>query len=135
MANGTRIKVGFFKNADKFLTFKSGEIIFREGDAGAEMFVVRSGRVDLKIGDKVLDTVGEEETFGEMALIDQRPRSASAVAATDCEIVPVDSKRFLFLVQQTPNFALLMLKIMANRLRNMDSYVSGKETIVTENAG
>jgi CRP-like cAMP-binding protein len=94
MANGTRIKVGFFKNADQFLKFKSGEVIFQEGDAGTEMFVVRSGSVDLKIGDQVLDTVGEEETFGELALIDQRPRSATAIAATDCEIVPVDSKRW-----------------------------------------
>ncbi len=125
MANGNRIKVGFFKNADNFIKFKSGDVIFKEGDPGTEMYVVRSGTIDLRIGDKTLDTLGEEETFGEMALIDQRPRSASAVAASDCEIVPVDSKRFLFLVQQTPNFALLMLKIMANRLRNMDNYVSG----------
>ena len=124
MANDTRIKVGFFKNADRVLAFKPGDVIFKEGDVGTEMFVVRSGLVELRIGDKVLDTVGEEETFGEMALIDQRPRSACAIAATDCEIVPVDSKRFLFLVQQTPNFALLMLKIMANRLRNMDNYLS-----------
>jgi CRP-like cAMP-binding protein len=52
-----------------------------------------------------------------MALIDKEARSASARALTDCEIVPVDERRFLFMVQQTPFFALHLLKTIAGRLR------------------
>ncbi|HEU5100134.1 MAG TPA: Crp/Fnr family transcriptional regulator [Roseiflexaceae bacterium] len=54
---------------------------------------------------------------GEMALIDDRPRSATAVAATDCRLVPIDERRFTFLVQQTPMFALAVMRVMAERLR------------------
>lgn len=118
-----RIKVTLFRNSSEFRSFKAGEIIFGEGTEGNEMFVVRKGQVALKINGKVLATIDEDETFGEMALIDHRTRSATAEALTDCEVVPIDSRRFLFLVQQTPNFALIMLQIMAQRLRTMDAGV------------
>jgi CRP/FNR family cyclic AMP-dependent transcriptional regulator len=118
-----RIKVGIFKSANDFRTFKAGETIFSEGDPGEEMFVVRKGTVSLKINGQLIVTAEEDETFGEMALIDGRTRSATAEAVTDCEVVPIDSRRFLFLVHQTPNFALIMLRVLANRLRTMDAAV------------
>ena len=118
-----RIKVSLFKSASEFRTFKAGEVIFTEGSEGHEMFVVRKGQVALKIHGKILTTIEEDETFGEMALIDRNTRSATAEAVTDCEVVPIDSRRFLFLVQQTPNFALIMLQILAQRLRTMDAGV------------
>ncbi len=121
MDKNDKIKVGLFRQSDNALTFRAGDVIFNEGDIGREMFVVRKGRVELRIGNLQLDVVEADETFGELALIDQQTRSATATALTDCEVVPVDSQRFLFLVQQTPNFALLMLKILASRLRRMDS--------------
>jgi len=55
--------------------------------------------------------------FGEMALIDDEPRSATAIAATDVELVPVSEKQFLFLVSQTPYFALKVMRVLATRLR------------------
>jgi CRP/FNR family cyclic AMP-dependent transcriptional regulator len=118
-----RIKVGLFKSASDFRTYKAGETIFTEGSPGEEMFVVRKGTVSLKINGQLIVTAEEDETFGEMALIDGRARSATAEAVTDCEVVPIDSRRFLFLVHQTPNFALIMLRVLANRLRSMDAAV------------
>ncbi len=118
-----RIKVGLFKSANDFRTYKAGETIFAEGNPGEEMFVVRKGTVSLKISGQQIVTAEEDETFGEMALIDGRTRSATAQAVTDCEVVPIDSRRFLFLVHQTPNFALIMLRVLANRLRTMDAAV------------
>jgi CRP/FNR family cyclic AMP-dependent transcriptional regulator len=64
-----------------------------------------------------LETVGEGAIFGEMAVIDREPRSATAVAETDCELVAVDKRRFWFLVQETPYFAEIVMRVMADRLR------------------
>jgi CRP-like cAMP-binding protein len=58
-----------------------------------------------------------DSIFGEMALIDNEPRSATALAITDVELVPISEKQFLFLVSQTPYFALKVMRILAQRLR------------------
>lgn len=97
--------------------FKAGEIIFRQGDAAEELFVIKSGKVEIRLGNRVLDTVPELSIFGEMALIDSSPRSATAVAATDVTLVPVAEKQFLFLVSRTPHFALNVMRALARRLR------------------
>ena len=80
-------------------------------------YVVRSGTVRLHLGDRELETVGEGGIFGEMALVDGAPRSASATAETDCELVAVDERRFQYLVQETPFFAQAVMRVMADRLR------------------
>jgi CRP/FNR family transcriptional regulator, cyclic AMP receptor protein len=65
----------------------------------------------------LLDTLPERSIFGEMALIDGAPRSATAIAATDVKLVPVGEKQFLFLVSRTPHFALNVMRALARRLR------------------
>lgn len=101
--------------------YSLGEVIFRAYDMGAEMYVVLEGEVDLMIDSIVLETLGPGEPFGEMALIDQAPRTATAIARTPCKLVVIPEKRFLFLVQQTPHFALQIMKVMADRLRRMNA--------------
>ena len=83
-------------------SYKAGEVIFREGDPAKELFIVKTGTVEIRLGNRVLDTLPELSILGEMALIDPAPRSATVVAATDTTIVPVDEKQFLFLVSRTP---------------------------------
>jgi CRP-like cAMP-binding protein len=107
----------FLKFSDDFRSFKSGETIFAEGAPGYTMYVVRSGKVDLHHDGAVLETVEPGSIFGEMALIDHTVRSATAVAQTDCEVVPVDGDKFQFLIQQTPYFAVDVMRIMSRRLR------------------
>jgi CRP-like cAMP-binding protein len=97
--------------------FKAGSVIFREGDAARELFVVKSGQVRIQIGNRTITELGPDSIFGEMALIDNEPRSASAVAVTDVELVAVSEKQFLFLVGQTPYFALKVMRVLAQRLR------------------
>jgi CRP-like cAMP-binding protein len=97
--------------------FNQGEIIFREGDPATELYVIKSGRVDISTGNRLLATLGDHGIFGEMALIDKTPRSATVTAATDVELVPVNEKQFLFLVSQTPFFALKVMRVLAGRLR------------------
>ena len=85
------------------------------------MYVVQDGTADILVGGKVVATVGPGEVVGEMSLIDaSAPRSAAVVARTDCELVPVDERRFLFLVQQTPYFGLELIRVLARRLRKQD---------------
>jgi len=85
------------------------------------MCVVGRGEVDIVDGDEGVEPVGTGGIFGEMPLIEQDRRSASAVAQTDCELVPINENRFKFLVQQTPFFAIEVMRIMAHRLRQMDA--------------
>jgi len=96
---------------------KAGDIIFREGDPAQELFVIQSGQVEIRTGNRLLATLSTHDIFGEMALIDPAPRSATAVAATDIKIVPVGEKQFLFLVSRTPHFALNVMRVLARRLR------------------
>jgi CRP/FNR family cyclic AMP-dependent transcriptional regulator len=103
--------------------FKAGEVIFKEGDAAAEFFVIQRGKVDIRLGNRLLGTLGDHDIFGEMALIEAAPRSATAVAATDVKLVPVGEKQFLFLVSRTPYFALKVMRVLARRLRAQNSVV------------
>jgi CRP-like cAMP-binding protein len=84
------------------------------------MFVVLQGNVALWINGQEVERLEAGGVLGEMGLIDSAPRSASAVATTDCKLVPIDQKRFSFLVQQTPNFALQIMRVVVDRLRRMD---------------
>jgi CRP-like cAMP-binding protein len=99
------------------LSVAPGEVIFAAGDTGREMYVVRTGSVELKIGDTVLESVGPGGILGELALVDPAPRSASAVAGPDCTLVRVDQAAFDDLVRRVPGLALEVMRVMARRLR------------------
>jgi CRP-like cAMP-binding protein len=98
-------------------SFKAGSVIFREGDEARDLFVIKSGQVRIQIGNRTVTELAADSIFGEMALIDNEPRSATAVAVTDVELVAVSEKQFLFLVSQTPYFALKVMRVLAQRLR------------------
>jgi CRP-like cAMP-binding protein len=90
---------------------------FREGEDADELFVIKSGYVQIQIGNRIVADLAADTIFGEIALIDDEPRSATAVAITDVELVPVSERQFLFLVSQTPYFALKVMRVLAQRLR------------------
>ncbi len=96
---------------------RAGGVIFREGEQADELFVIKSGYVRIQIGNRTMADLAADNIFGEMALIDSEPRSATAVAITDVELVPISEKQFLFLVGQTPYFALKVMRTLAQRLR------------------
>jgi len=99
------------------LKFEPGHVIFTAGDDGREMFIVRTGSVDLRIGEKLLETVEQGGIFGELALVDPAPRSATALAGPDCTVVTVNASSFNDLVRRVPGLALEVMKVMARRLR------------------
>lgn len=111
------ISLSLFRNAET-KEFAAGETIFSKGEEGKIMYVVAEGEVDIWLGQVVAETVGPGGIFGEMALIDRNVRSADAIARNQCKLVPVDQRRFQFLVSETPFFALQVMAIMAERLRH-----------------
>lgn len=116
-------KIDLFRNATDFQPFSAGQVIFKEGESGDTMYVVIKGEVDIVIHDKTVGTIGEGDIVGEMALIDAKLRSATAIAKTDCKLVPIDRKRFTYLIQGTPYFAIQVMQIMADRLRRLDALI------------
>jgi len=99
------------------LKVEPGQVIFSAGDRGRELFIVRTGSVNLQIGDTLLETVEQGGIFGELALVDPAPRSATAVAGPDCTLVLVAAASFNDLVRKVPGLALEVMKVMARRLR------------------
>lgn len=111
----------FLQQQKNVITVPAGAAIFREGDRGEVMFGVISGEVDIFIGNVILEVVGPGMVFGEMALIDDEVRSASASARTDCRLVQIDLATFEVLAAGSPGFARQIMKVMAKRLRHMNS--------------
>ena len=105
------------------VSYKAGDSIFSEGQPGEQMFVVLEGEVDLHVHGQLVETLREGGVLGEMALLEAAPRTASAVARTNCKLVPVNQKRFNLLVQHTPDFAIQIMRVMAGRLRAMDARI------------
>ena len=98
--------------------YAKGKIIMVAGQTGALMYVVTEGRVAISIRGAVVERVGPGSIFGEMAIIDQSPRAANAVAESDCALLAINRNVFLNLVKSEPSFGIALLSAMAERLRN-----------------
>ena len=109
-----------FEHSHEARAVPAGTTLFREGDPRDHMYAVVDGEIEIFVNGKLVETVEKGGIFGEMALIDKASRAATAVARTDAKIVAVDERRFLFLIQQTPNFALHVMRVLSERLRRMD---------------
>ena len=115
------ISIDLFRNEEDTLSYAAGQTIFKQGDIGEAMYVVVEGKIALTVKGTLVEELEAGGLFGELALIDTAPRIATAVATTDCRLVAINEKRFRFLIQQTPHFALLVMRVIADRLRRMDS--------------
>ena len=109
--------IGLLQRSGEPEEFAAGTTVFSEGDPADRMYLVTGGSVSLSIGGRVVETVEPGGLFGEMAVIEREPRSGTAVAETDTTLVGIDKRRFWFLVQETPYFAEIVMRVMAGRLR------------------
>jgi CRP-like cAMP-binding protein len=109
----------FARGAGTNLIFKAGTIVFSMGDPGNCMYVVQSGVIEMVLGDKVVEICGPNEAIGFMSMIDQAPRSSTARVKQDCELSLIDARKFRFMVDEVPNFALYIMGAMARRIRGM----------------
>ena len=92
--------------------------VFFEGERESVFYMIMEGKVAISIRGAVVQYVGPGAVFGEMALIDQSPRAANAVAETDCALLAINRNVFLNLVKSEPSFGIALLSAMAERLRN-----------------
>jgi CRP-like cAMP-binding protein len=99
----------------------AGQVIFAQGDVGDVMYVVVEGQVEILLDGKLAEVVRSQGVIGEMALIDEGPRSATAISRTACLLSPIDETRFRDLVTREPEFALQVMRVLARRLRRMDA--------------
>ena len=113
-----------FLNAVDRVTVAAGEVIYAEGDTGDHMYGIVDGGVALRKGRTVIAVLGPDDVFGERALIDHLPRNVTAVATRDTTLAEIDQRLFLFLVHESPTFALGIMGALASRLRAYDERVA-----------
>ena len=109
----------FAKSAGATVKVSTGGIVFSKGEAGDCMYIVQSGVIDMMIGDTVIETIGPNEALGFMSMIDDKPRSSTAVAREACELSQIDPRTFRFMVDEVPNFAAYIMGVLARRIRGM----------------
>jgi signal transduction histidine kinase len=100
--------------------FKAGDVVFNRGDAARELFVIQSGKVEVRRGNRVIAAFSDHNVFGEMALIDSARRSATAVATADSTLIPVSKERFLSLVRNSPDLSINLMRLLTQRLRETE---------------
>lgn len=101
------------------ITAPAGAVVVREGEAGDQMFVLLTGELVITVQDKRIDYLLPGMILGEMAMIDDRPRSATVTAATDSTLVCLNRARFQELISRSPEFALRVMNIMSVRTRRL----------------
>lgn len=116
--------LALFRDAGNVIEVKAENAVFSEGDTGDEMYVVLEGILALKVGYEIVDIIEPGDLMGEMAIIDSKTRSATALAKTDCRMIPVSRAKFLELVKENPEFAIHVMSVLANRLRHMNELLS-----------
>src|SRR4029453_9464165 len=109
-----------FRHETAALQLARGDSLFREGDKGEKTYVLLEGEMEILLGDFVLEIAGPGALIGEMALIEGRQATVSAVAKSSCRLAEIDRRRLHFLVQQKSHFATHVMKTLAGRLRRMN---------------
>ncbi|WP_315789506.1 cyclic nucleotide-binding domain-containing protein [Fischerella sp. JS2] len=99
--------------------FSPGQVIFQEGQTGDCMYGVVEGEVDLLVNGRVVETIEAGNVFGTGVLIGIKNRTYTAIAKTDCKLAFLDQARFLFAVQETPVFAIEVIRNYSERLNRL----------------
>lgn len=109
-----------FRHETDLLALPAGQVLFKEGEQGDLMYVLMSGTAEISVRGRVVENAEVGAIFGEMAMVDEGTRSATVTAKSDCKFMRIERERFNFLIQQTPNFALFVMRVIADRLRKTD---------------
>ena len=106
-----------FREEKNFKKYNNGDIVFNQGDDGDFMYAVVQGEVEMRVGDKYVTSVRENEFFGEMAVLDSQPRSATAHAIDTTTLAVITKERFMVMLSEDSDFALQIIRVLINRLR------------------
>jgi len=116
--------LGLFRSETDIVTLQPGQVLFEKGEAGCHMYVIQSGEVQILDGNHNFESVSAGGIVGEMALISENPRSATVQAISESIVIPIDERRFSFLVQQAPFFAIRVMRVMSARLKAMNERIT-----------
>ncbi len=120
--------IEFFQKPPSPKSFTTGEVIFQQGERSDVMYGVISGEVEILVDDKVVETIYTGDVFGEGVLLHlDRQRDSTARAKTDSLLAFLDREHFMFAVQQTPMFALEVMKSYSDRLRRLRHILSNRD--------
>ena len=103
------------------MSIAAGQLVLAEGSTGSAMYIIRSGRVAVRLNGETVEEIDEGGIFGEMAIIEQSTRSAEILALTDVTVVMLDEKKFLQLVAKVPHFSVMVMRTLARRIRRMNA--------------
>ncbi len=109
----------FARNAGSNMTFQRGAILFNEGDILKNVYVVQSGTIEIITHDRVADLCGAGDVLGFMSMIDGGPSTATARVRDAAEVSILDDRKFFFMVDEVPNFALYIMRALAHRIRGL----------------
>jgi len=113
--------IAMLSDEPRSVRLEAGQVLFKNGDPAENMFVVRSGALRIRSGSVIYEDVGPGGMVGEMGIVEAHmPRSAMVYALTPAELVEIDQQCFLTLVEETPSFALTVMRVLSRRLRRMD---------------
>jgi len=113
----------FAAGAGTNVRFHPGNLVFKEGDQAGSMYVIQSGTVEILLGDKVVSVCGPNEAIGFMSVIDGEHRTSTARVRDEAELSIIDQKKFRFMVDEVPNFALYVMDAMARRIRGLTAAI------------
>ena len=117
--------VEIFQTTPEPQRFSAGDVIFRTGDAENIMYGIVEGEIEISVNGKVLETIEQGDIFGEGALVhSDSKRASTAIAKTDCKLAVMERKNFLFAVQQTPMFAIEIMRSYSDRIRRLRQSIS-----------
>ena len=105
------------------------DVILTEGEESSDAYIILKGEVDVIKKNKVIATLHENAIFGEIGLVDQRPRTATCIAKTDCTLGTVTRANYTKLLEHRPQAVLPILRLVADRMRNLMSFVDGLTNI------
>ena len=107
--------------AEYCVQYHAGDTVLKEGEQGNTLLVLMEGRVEVRIKDRAVGEFQPVEVFGEMAVIDSQPRSATVIAKDKCKFARIDQNRFKTLIQQRPEFGIEIMRMLVERIRWMDA--------------
>jgi CRP/FNR family transcriptional regulator, cyclic AMP receptor protein len=108
----------FAREACAVIGVPAGQAVFQIGEPGETMYVILSGRVYMMNADLVIESLGPQQAFGMMSLIDTLPRTATALVTEDAQLAVIDSKKYQFMLHELPSFAVFLIQTLAHRVRN-----------------
>ncbi|MEH1853544.1 MAG: cyclic nucleotide-binding domain-containing protein [Nostoc sp.] len=117
------VTVSIFQKQPDPKVFSAGQVIFEEGQPGDEMYGILEGEVDILVNGKIVESIETGEVFGAGVLVGVKNRTYSAIAKVDSKLGFLDGEEFLFAVQETPVFALQVMKSYSERLSRLQHII------------